>query len=165
MQVLFTSRPDMLMSRLILKLTDEPVSHVCILHEGYVYQSNFSGINKTDLRSFQKDYTTIISARPLDSKFNDELVSSLIKRFPEFKGSFYDLPGLAYLGSRFFLREYFGIRIPKKNLWQITGMYLCTEFVTDIIDQKQDSMITPYQLLLKMRRSGRWVDSNGLFTS
>ena len=64
----------------------------------------------------------------------------------------YDFGAMFYLGLRCLLPW-----LPKKNLWQCTGMDMCTEWATDILDGEPDSMITPYQLYQKLVASEAWL--------
>lgn len=158
MDTLFTIKPGAPLSKMILKLTGDPVSHTAIHHQGYVYHSNYKGVNRVPLKEFTDEYIIKLCLRPTDERFDDMMVSRLIRRFPLLGGTLYDIPALAYMGARFFLKDVFGISIPKKNLWQVSGMYLCTEFVTDITSEEVDSELTPYQLFGKMKQSGKWVE-------
>ena len=159
MQILFTQR-DLPLSRLIIKLTGEPVSHSAILHQGYVYQSDGTGVSKKSLETFISDgYKIILRLSPSTGAFDDEMTNKLITRFPKIKGSFYDIPALCYIGVRILLRDWFDWQIPKKNLWQISSMYICTEFVMDITNEADNPMLTPYQLHELMKSSGKWVDA------
>lgn len=159
MEILFTSRPSMPVSKLILELTGESVSHTVIRNGDFIYQSSFAGVEQVQAEDFLSKYTVGCTIRPSDDRLNEDLVERLIERVVALKGALYDFPGLLYLGLRYSLFSAFKCKLPKKNLWQLSGMYLCTEFVEDIIDIKSDSMITPHKLYLKLKESGKWVDS------
>lgn len=156
MQVLFTRRDDMPVSRWIVDVTGEPVSHTAIRLGDFVYQSSFLGVVQTPYKEFAKNYIIRFSLAPIDSDYNDRLAERLIYGFPKLKNKPYDYPGLFYLSMRYILKKYCGMGIPKKNLWQLSGMYLCTEFVEDILNEESDAMITPYKLYFKMLDSGKW---------
>lgn len=143
------------LSKLIMKLTGECVSHTAIRNGDFVYQSSFAGVEQVRASKFLAEYNVKYSLRPSDDHLTEDLVERLIERVVDLRGSPYDFPGLIYLG----LRYAFFKNTTKKNLWQLSGMYLCTELVEDIIDIKTDSMITPYKLYLKLKESGRWMDS------
>jgi len=61
----------------------------------------------------------------------------------------YDFKALLWCGLMLTLRRWFPKWIPKQNLWQSSGMFMCTELITAILGEV-DSMITPYQLYLKL---------------
>lgn len=159
MEILFTSRPAMPVSKLILDLTGETVSHTVIRNGDYIYQSSFAGVEQVHTKDFLSEYTVGYSLIPSEDRLTDALVERLIERVVALRGNPYDFPSLLYLGLRYSLLNVFKLDLPQKNLWQISGMYLCTEFVEDVIDIKSDSMITPYKLYLKLKSSGKWVDS------
>lgn len=58
----------------------------------------------------------------------------------------YDFGALFYLALRVLFPW-----LPKKNLWQTSGMFLCTEWVTEVLEGEEDSMITPYKLFLRLK--------------
>jgi hypothetical protein len=91
---------------------------------------------------------------PFES-FNSSIIESVelpdnlekvINLLAKYDGNFYDFGALFYLG----LRSLFPF-LPKANLWQTTGMFLCTEWITEVVDGKENSMITPHQLYLKLK--------------
>lgn len=156
MKILFTVNPTSTVSKLILKLTKEPVSHTAILLDGYVYHSNYKGVNKIKYEDFLKVNEMVFSISPVEASVDEATTKALVEKFPLLEGSIYDLPAILYIGARYILREYLGMRLPKKNLWQVSGMYLCTEFVSDIVDSKVNSNITPYKLYLQLVDSKKW---------
>lgn len=158
MEVLFTSHPGSFVSDAIQNLTGESVSHTAIRHYNNVYHSSYKGVNKESYNKFCGENKIYYALAPTTDEYNDAVVSRLIANFSKEKGSFYDLPALAYMTLRYILKDSLGIEIPKKNLWQLSGMYMCTEFVTGIVDREVDSTITPYKLYLKMKLSGLWGD-------
>ena len=146
-------------SKLIMELTGESVSHTVIRNGDFIYQSSFAGVEQVKAADFLAEYNVIYSLKPHSERLNEaDLVERLIERMVDLRGTLYDFPGLLYVGFRYSLFCAFNLDIPKKNLWQISGMYICTEFVEDIIDIESDSMITPYKLYLKLKESGKWVD-------
>jgi len=159
MQILFTCRPSMPVSQLILDITGESVSHTVIRNGNFIYQSSFAGVEQVQADDFLSAYTVVYSLSPCGERFDEELVSRLIERVVDLRGSLYDFPALCYLGLRYSLLNAFNLDLPKKNLWQISGMFICTEFVEDAIDIESDPMITPYKLYLKLKESGKWVDT------
>jgi hypothetical protein len=62
----------------------------------------------------------------------------------------YDFLALVYLGIRYAAKKYLGLPLPKVNLWAISGMYNCVELVSELAYDKEDSLLTPYKLYLKL---------------
>jgi len=137
MKVLFTSSNSPL-SRLIRKITGEQVSHCALRVYDCVIHSNLLGVHMEPFESFN---SSIIESVELPD--NLEKVINLLAKYD---GNFYDFGALFYLG----LRSLFPF-LPKANLWQTTGMFLCTEWITEVVDGKENSMITPHQLYLKLK--------------
>ncbi len=136
MKISFT-RSDLALSRFIQKVTGEPVSHVIIEAAGHVIHSNFLGVHAEPKDTYKPEI--VYSVEVPDSY--EKLLSLFIKR----RGSWYDFGALLYLGLRCLLPW-----LPKKNLWACSGMYLCTEWVLEVLEGEEDSMITPYKLYLKL---------------
>lgn len=75
------------------------------------------------------------------------------KELDENYGKPYDYLSLLFLGIRYTLLKILPSKfVPKRNLWQLSGMFMCTELVTEVITKERDSMITPYKLYLKLTR-------------
>lgn len=129
------------MSRLIRRVTKEPVSHVVVAAAGYVIHSNLLGVHAEPKQTFKSEFVYSIDLPPN----YERLLGLFIKR----RGSLYDFGALFYLGLRVLLPF-----LPKKNLWQSSGMYLCTEWAEEVIDVEADAMLTPYKLYLKLSESG-----------
>ena len=86
-----------------------------------------------------------------------KLRSILLKRW----NSPYDLGALLFLGIVLFLRRILGLRTwPKQNLWQSSGMYLCTEFVEEYLGEELDPLITPYKMFVELsnRQEGEYSE-------
>lgn len=141
MQILFT-RNDRWGSKLIRAVTGETVSHVAIRISRFVIHSRLidGGVTIDFYREFMRNNTVVytipweISIKQIDRD--------------RYAGKSYDFGAFLYLG----LRKLFPF-LPKANLWQSTGMYMCTEFVTDVLGGTEDSLVTPGQLYEKLRRS------------
>ncbi len=142
MDIIFTKNDRSLFSRVIRSVTHEPVSHVALRTGPFVVHSNWKGINVTSFVKFQQQ-NKIIFSYPLEGS------DSKLYNVLNLEGSGYDLPALLYLGCKLALAKV-GIKLPKKNLWTLSGMYICTEFVSYVIYGKEDSMITPYKLYLRL---------------
>lgn len=138
-------------SDLICKITEEPVSHVSIYNPDteMVLHSSFKGVEQLPIDKFAK-LQEIMIFYPLDT-ISPEQVE---KKFDKYKRSWYDIGGLLFLGLCFSIRRYLKIPLPKQNLWQSTGMFLCTEWVTEVLEGKERSMITPYGLYQELILNG-----------
>lgn len=156
MKVLFSYHKNNLLSKVILEVTGQPVSHCAFLYKGTVYHSNFRGVSQMSLEEFESENKIVIALSPTSEEINEYMVEHLINDFNKLKGSYYDIPGLIYLGIQLACKKYLGITLSKKNLWQISGMFVCTEFLSNVIFDTIDSTITPYDLAMKMINSGEW---------
>lgn len=137
MEIIFTKNNTVL-SRLIRYLTKEPVSHCAIRDTDYIIHSNLLGINISRLEDFHSEVLYSVEI-PYDP---EKLATSVEK----YEGRMYDFGALLYLGLRCIFKG-----LPKQNLWQCSGMFLCTEWVTQVLDGKEVSDITPYQLYLELK--------------
>ncbi len=140
MEILFTTT-DFISSELIREVTGEPVSHCAIKYNDFVIHSNFKGV-------VIEPYSYFLEKNEIKYKIDIPDNLSRLKHITDlYYGKLYDFGALFYLGFRLILPDLF----PKKNLWQATGMFLCTEFITEFIDEKEDSLITPYKLYLRLK--------------
>lgn len=139
MRILFTEN-DSILSKLIRLVTEEPVSHCALECGGWVIHSNLLGVHVELSQTFCKNSTVLYS---LDIDLDINKIMSALSRY---EGSRYDLGAMLYLG----LRCIFPF-LPKKNLWQSSGMFLCTEWITEVLDGNEDSLITPYKLYVKLK--------------
>lgn len=151
MKIIFT-RGNTPISKAIMKVTSEPVSHTGLLIEypsgdRIVIHSNLLGLQAEPYEDFIK-HSTVLYSVDVD---HDE--SKLAKTLDKYKYSKYDFGAFMFLGLSLLLRSKFGILLPKSNLWQATGMFLCTEWVSFYINDKEDSMVTPYGLYLRLAQS------------
>jgi len=143
-QLVFTTR-DTFVSKAIRYITEEPVSHVAIrCNNIVVHSTGKGGVEETTWDEFQERYTMVSQA---EVQANKQQVRGVVEQY---KNARYDYPALLWLGARYLMKKYLRINIPKVNLWQITGMFTCTEFVTKVIDGEEDSLITPYQLYKRL---------------
>ena len=131
-----------IMSRAIRHLTGEPCSHVALECDGWVVHSNLLGVRVDSLKEFSS-HSQIRYSVPIPMT-----TGTILSNYLEHRRAHYDFGALLYLGLR--VIPVVGHLLPKKNLWQSSGMYLCTEWATSVIDGKTDSMITPYQLYLRL---------------
>lgn len=134
MRLLFT-RSEKIASRLIRLVTGEPVSHCAIEVGNYVIHSNFLGV----ISELKEDFlgsVTVWGSIELPDDYQ-KMFDVTCRGF----GRKYDFGALLYLAVRVLCPW-----LPKKNLWQCSGMFLCTEWVTHVVDGQADSMITPFKL-------------------
>lgn len=145
MQILFTTS-DKPLARLICWATGEDVSHCAIQWDNLVIHSNWKGVNIIFLEEFLVE-NTIIHSVPIEedyTKITNCIVNSI--------GSLYDMGALLFDAIVLFSRKALNLDWPKINLWQSSGMYLCTEFVTEYLYGKQDSLVTPGQLYERIKK-------------
>jgi len=152
MEILFT-RGESVFSKLICDITQESVSHVAIRTGSLVIHSNLRGVNIESFKSFSENCVIVKRLINPEIRYNDEF-EVLINRASKREHSMYDIGAILFIGLSLLLRRFFKMKLPKSNLWNTTGMFICTELVTDIIDEKADSMITPYGLYEKMVANG-----------
>lgn len=145
MQIVFTVGKSLL-SRAIQHVLDEPVSHVAIICGNAVIHSNLLGVHVTDIAKFHKHAAVILRYNTPDEP--QKILDALART----DRSMYDFGALLFLGLAFLARRYLHIPLPKMNLWQATGMYLCTELVTEVTDGEADSLVTPYGLFKRLVR-------------
>ena len=127
-------------SRLIRAVTGEKASHCVIKWNNFVIHSTFSGVKVVGAPTFLEQNEVIY-------RLNHEVkIEDLAAIVIKYGARFYDLLGFLYLGLRLLFPF-----LPKKNLWQITGMFMCTEFLSQFFYGKELSMITPDQLYFKLR--------------
>lgn len=138
MEILFTKR-----SKLIYWALREPVTHVAIRYCDWVIHSNSKGVRIEHYSEFCK-VNPIIFRVEVELDFN-EVMNVYINR----QDTKYDFLGATYLGLRSIFSRV-GIKLPKANLWNITGMDFCSELVADMLEMRDSSTLTPYQLYLKI---------------
>jgi hypothetical protein len=139
--ILFTTS-DRLLSRLIRSLTNSKISHVAVRHGAYVIHSTTMGPEIISYQAFCKK-ARVIDEVPV---YYDGTVAQLHAAISKYDDRMYDYLGLLYLGIRYIGRKWLGLPLPKANLWQVSGMFTCTEFVTVILWGRPNSLITPEQL-------------------
>lgn len=140
MRLLFT-KSGSLLSRAIRWLTKEPISHCAIEFGGYVAHSNLLGVHIELKETFEAHSTVVFAIGIEDSPMRLHMALEKADQHP------YDFGALLYLGLRCLCPW-----LPKANLWQTTGMYLCTEWVTEVLYGEADSTITPFQLYERLNK-------------
>jgi len=130
-----------------MAVTGEPVSHCAIRWDNLVIHSDLLGLRIEFVEEFLARCEIV---HTVELGETEELRTRLTRAILTRRGRIYDLGALLFLGGALLLRSKLGISLPKSNLWRASGMYLCTEFITDIVDSKEDSMITPMGLYNKL---------------
>lgn len=159
MDIIFT-RNNTIVSKSIIYLTKEPVSHVALDFGWIIVHSNFRGVHLDYYQNFYRNSEVVFRLKrtttDLFSGIKDKAKVGKLLKDKQF--SLYDFGAMLFLAAALTARRYLNIPLPKSNLWQTTGMYLCTEWVSKFLDGKENSMITPYQLYKKLRESNDWED-------
>lgn len=156
MKILLVKRPNNFISHLISEVTGEPESHVAIEFDcGLVMDSSATGVHIKPASYFRKKTQVLRELVPV-AKIPDKIAVAISSPY---WGKFYDYGALLYLAVVFSLRNYLNIPLPKKNLWHDSGMFMCTEFVSMVVDGKQDPLITPTKLGDRLLQSGQWRKS------
>lgn len=146
LEVLFTTS-DKSLAKLIRWATGEKSSHCALLWDNIVIHSNWKGVNVQFLNDFLKENRVIhrVEVQENHDKITNAIVSGV--------GTLYDIGALLFCGIVLFCRKALGLKSwPKMNLWQSSGMYLCTEFVSEYLFGKADSLITPDQLYERIKK-------------
>lgn len=157
MNILFTKN-NSFVSKNIRAVTGEPVSHVALDFGLFVVHSNFLGLHLEWAKNFRKKSDVVYSLRGVDSLEETDQIGRLNTLLEQYEFSMYDVGAMFFIGVCVFLRNKFNIPLPKSNLWQISGMFICTEWVTKFIDGTEESMMTPFKLYLRLKQTGKWVD-------
>lgn len=129
-------------SWLIRRVTGEDVSHCAACVGKTVIHSTFEGLKIVSLEEFRALNEIVYSVHLPFTPIRVDLPQS----------SKYDFGAFFYLGLRLLFPF-----LPKKNLWQMTGMYLCTEFVSYLVSGKERSELTPKQLYHLLKKDPRNV--------
>lgn len=144
MIILFT-RNNTVLSRIIRGITGEEVSHCAICISDYVIHINLLGLQVQHVVDFSQN-NIVVDSIPIHGPAPADIAELLEKLVGNGRMG-YDYLGLLYLGLRYLLP---GL-VPKQNLWQVSGMFLCTEFVTNFLDGREASTTTPGQLALYLK--------------
>lgn len=141
--ILFTTSEKPL-ARLIRWATGEDCSHTAINWDGCIFQANARGVNTMHIDEFLKENIVIHTVVLPDHPDELDRIGNLATRL---NNSPYDIGALLFCGFVLFCRKALNLKSwPKMNFWQSSGMYMCTEFVTEYLNGGADSMITPQQL-------------------
>jgi hypothetical protein len=142
MFIIFTKN-NSLGSKLIRWVTGEPVSHVALWFPkiGFIYHSTAAhGTAFTPDKKFFRTSTVIYS-----TFIKLENLSFISDTY----GKPYDFFALLYLGFKIVLKR-LGWGDVGENVWNSSGMFICTELITKLVEGEADALITPYQFYLKL---------------
>lgn len=146
-QIGFT-QSDKFFSKVIRGVTKEDVSHcVIIVDDLWVVHANHKGVHTQYIGSFLEEN------RIMDWVDTDIELSKVYDLLRAHEDDTYDMGGMIFSGLALLARRVCPSIVPKRNLWQTTGMEMCTELVTLLTFGKDgvDSMITPGQLCQKLK--------------
>jgi hypothetical protein len=144
LKILFT-RSTRIGSKLIRWGLKEPTSHVAIESSGLVFHANPSGVIIEPLEHFKKHSETLFEVELEDG------LDSLKKQINTHWRAPYDWGSVLWLTLRSLLKKV-GIKISKANLMNSTNMFICHEWVTQVLDGTEDTETTPYQLYLRIKK-------------
>lgn len=143
MRLLFTKGKGPI-GRAICWALQSRMSHVVIEYNGLVFHSNFFGVHAIPLEQFLRK-AEVVEILETDLKWRE-----LMTTFNKYWHAKYDFLAFAHLGARALLRK-LGLKLPKANLWQVTGMFLCTEWVSRTLDGTERTLI-PEQLYERLTK-------------
>lgn len=147
MKLLFTKSQSWF-SGLICSTTEEEVSHVSVqINDKFVVHSNIRGLHIQYLPNFLAKQEKVVSL-PIEE------LPEVYELLKQYEHKWYDVGAILFLGLSLWLRNKFKLPLPKSNLWQATGMFLCTEFISQLLYGEEMSMLTPEQLYAKVKASG-----------
>lgn len=132
-------------SAIIRRLTKEPASHIAIRWDDWVLHSNLSGVVWATYADFAKE-AVILDEIPIPQNL-EKLLGFSARHVGIGR---YDYGGFVYAGLRLGLRP-IGVKLPKKNLWSMTGMFMCMELVEAYVYGKEDANMTPSKLGHKIK--------------
>lgn len=162
MKIVFTKGSSPL-SEAIRGVTKEPVSHVALDFGLFIVHSNLLGVNLEWFNFFKTKCTIVYTLERTEIEVLQEMkdAAKLDRVLVKLEGAWYDFGALFFAGLALLAKHYLKIPLSKVNLWKSSGMFTCTEWVTNFVEDSSDAMITPYQLYLKLKQSGDWRDSDG----
>lgn len=144
-RILFT-RSNLIGSKLIRWGLEEPVSHTAIEYDGLVFHANHLGVIIEPIGHFTKHSTVVYLVDVPDP----DGLTKLRRMTTKYWRAPYDGGSVAWLSIRALLKK-IGIKLKKANLWNSSSMFICHEWVTQVLDGAEDSNTTPYQLYLRLK--------------
>ncbi len=152
LDILF-SKNDKLGSKLISWASSKTVSmcevpsHVAILvNKKWVFQSTLE--KNVHIMSY-KEWLTIneeLYSVHISENFEFDEIKTL---FRSLEGKKYDWGGILFYAAAWTVNQVFGLKFPKKNLFQSKNRYFCCE-VAGIILKQDYSMTNPAQVYIKL---------------
>jgi hypothetical protein len=139
MELLFLKGTSPL-SKLIMSTTGEPISHCAIRAGDAVVHSNLLGVHAQTMESLLTNHTIVDSVTIADDP--QKLLNLLVK----YQWSPYDTGALLYMGLQRVIPG-----LPKQNLWHVSGMFLCTEWLQEYENFPINPEQTPGQLLTQLK--------------
>lgn len=163
MKILFTKGSSPL-SKAIIGVTGESVSHCALDFGAFIVHSNLLGVNIEWANFFKKQTIVIYTLQRNYLPGTQSMVDAndldiLDKTLTNDENAIYDFGALLFAGLAILAKHYLKIPLPKTNLWQSSGQFICTEWVQEITKDPIDSMLTPEGLYNKMKASGKWKDA------
>jgi hypothetical protein len=161
MKILF-STTNQIVSKIIRKGLNEPVSHVALQFEnGIVVHSSMTGV-QTDWKDEYLSENIIVYEIPIIIKNENEFLNNMMT---ETNNKKYDYSAFFYFCWRGLLKKIFKKPFPKKNKFGKNHAYICTELVKMIPDDKIQEklknidleMISPYVLYKLIKRDKKWI--------
>ena len=159
MKILFT-KSDSLLSKIIRGITKEGSSHTAIDTGLVIVHSNLLGINLEWTRFFKRKCVIVHTLERVTPSIDKDM-ARLDETLTAQEHTPYDFGALLFNGLALLAKRLVGSPMPKVNLWQTTGMHMCTEFVEEVVSMENDAMITPEGLYNKLKASGEWKDADG----
>lgn len=156
MKILFT-KSDSLLSKIIRGITKGGSSHTAIDMGLIIVHSNLIGINLQWARYFKRKCVIVHALERVNPDPGKDM-AKMDEVLTTQEGTPYDFGALMFNGLALLAKRLVGRPLPKVNLWQTTGMHMCTEFVEEAVSMENDAMITPEGLYKKLKASGLWKD-------
>jgi len=149
MKVLFT-KSNTLSSWIIRHVLNEPISHCAILLEDrdIVLHSTMDGVSVISAVDFYRQNEVLFSVDVSDNKAAHQFDNWDVEDMLILLDSPYDFVAFMALGVRA-LGKRLGINTKKVDVWQLSGMFLCTEFVDAIVRvDESNKLMTPMELYI-----------------
>jgi hypothetical protein len=135
------------MSGVIVAVTKEPVSHCALLVcDTLVIHSTVGGVQIDHISRFL-EHSVIIYEVPI--AISDKEALAVLDKYAQYR---YDIPAMLWIGMSLMARRVLPGLVSKRNLMEVSGMFICTELLTAALGEV-DSMITPFQLYLRLVRA------------
>ena len=144
MRILFT-KSDRIGSNLIRWGLEEPVSHVAMEVENLVLHSTWDGVDIDHIHTFLETREIVCSVEIPELGWE-----KMLEIARKYEGRSYDFVGLLLFAGAALSRKFFGTPLPKYNTWNQKEAFLCTEIATMALFGRENGIITPYELYLRL---------------